>query len=50
MALNIVTTIDQRIFQKGEQATQMLLDILNRKATIGSRLVLPVDLVLRDTA
>jgi len=45
-----LTTIDQNIFEKGETATIMLLNILNKKTPLGSRLVLPVSLVQRETA
>jgi len=45
-----VTTIDQNIFEKGETATKTLLKILNKKSSLGSRLILPVHLVARETA
>jgi DNA-binding LacI/PurR family transcriptional regulator len=45
-----LTTIEQNIFDKGEQAAKTLLDILNDKASLGSRLILPVSLVARETA
>ncbi|MGB8982485.1 MAG: LacI family DNA-binding transcriptional regulator [Anaerolineales bacterium] len=45
-----LTTIDQNIFEKGETATKTLLKILTRKTSLGSRLVLPVSLVTRETA
>jgi LacI family transcriptional regulator len=45
-----LTTIDQSIFEKGETATKILLDILNKKTPLGSRLILPVRLVARETA
>lgn len=45
-----LTTIDQNIFQKGETAAKTLLEILNQKRSLGSRLVLPVSLVARQTA
>lgn len=45
-----LTTIDQNIFKKGEMAAKKLLEILNQKAPFGSRLILPVSLVLRETA
>jgi len=45
-----LTTIEQNIFDKGEMAAKTLLEILNKKAPLGSRLVLPVNLVVRETA
>jgi LacI family transcriptional regulator len=45
-----LTTIDQNIFAKGEAATQTLLEILNQKKALGSRTILPVSLVVRETA
>ena len=45
-----LTTIDQNIFEKGETTARALLKILNRETPPGSRLVLPVSLVIRDTA
>ncbi len=45
-----LTTIDQNIFEKGETATKTLLDILNKRASRGSRMILPVSLVARETA
>ncbi len=45
-----LTTIDQNIFEKGETATKTLLEILNKKASRGSRMILPVSLVARETA
>jgi DNA-binding LacI/PurR family transcriptional regulator len=45
-----LTTIDQNIFEKGETATKTLLKILNKKSSLGSRLILPVHLVARETA
>jgi len=45
-----LTTIDQNIFEKGETATKTLLKILNKKNSLGSRLILPVNLVPRETA
>ena len=45
-----LTTIDQNIFAKGETATKTLLTILNKKNSLGSRLILPVSLVARETA
>jgi DNA-binding LacI/PurR family transcriptional regulator len=45
-----LTTIDQNVFEKGETATKTLLKILNKKTSLGSRLILPVSLVARETA
>lgn len=45
-----LTTIDQSIFEKGETATKTLLKILKKKSSLGSRLILPVHLVSRETA
>lgn len=45
-----LTTIDQNIFEKGETAAKTLLNILNKKNSPGSRLILPVHLVARETA
>jgi LacI family transcriptional regulator len=45
-----LTTIDQNIFEKGETATKTLLKILGKKSSLGSRLILPVHLVARETA
>jgi LacI family transcriptional regulator len=45
-----LTTVDQSIFEKGETATKTLLNILNKKNSLGSRLVLPVRLISRETA
>jgi DNA-binding LacI/PurR family transcriptional regulator len=45
-----LTTVDQSIFEKGETATKTLLNILNKKSSLGSRLVLPVHLISRETA
>ncbi len=45
-----LTTVDQNIFEKGETATKTLLKILNKKTSLGSRLILPVNLVGRETA
>lgn len=45
-----LTTIDQSIFEKGETATKTLLKILKKKTALGSRLILPVQLVARETA
>jgi Transcriptional regulators len=43
-----LSTIDQNIFSKGETAARMLLNILKGRA--GERLILPVSLVIRETA
>lgn len=45
-----LTTVDQNIFEKGETATKTLLKILSKKNSLGSRLILPVSLVARETA
>lgn len=45
-----LTTVDQNIFEKGETATKTLLKILNKQTSLGSRLILPVNLVGRETA
>lgn len=45
-----LTTIDQTIFEKGETAAKTLLKIINKKTSLGSRLILPVSLVARETA
>lgn len=45
-----LTTIDQNIFEKGETATKTLLKILKKKNSLGTRLILPVNLVARETA
>ena len=45
-----LTTVDQSIFEKGETAAKTLLKILNKKSALGSRLILPVRLVARETA
>ena len=45
-----LTTIDQSIFEKGETAITTLLNILNKRSSLGSRLVLPVHLISRETA
>jgi len=45
-----LTTVDQSIFEKGETATKTLLKILNKKSSLGSKLILPVRLVARETA
>ena len=44
-----LTTVDQSIFEKGETATKTILDVINNKVSLGSRLVLPVHLVSRAT-
>jgi len=43
-----LTTVDQNIFAKGETAARTLINILKGKP--GARLVLPVTLVVRETA
>lgn len=45
-----LTTIDQNIFEKGETAAKMLLEILDQNRALGSRLNLPVSLVARGSA
>jgi DNA-binding LacI/PurR family transcriptional regulator len=45
-----LTTIDQWIYEKGTAATRLILDILKKKSPRGSRVILPVDLVSRETA
>jgi DNA-binding LacI/PurR family transcriptional regulator len=45
-----LTTVDQSIFEKGETATKTLLNILNKRNSSGSRLVLPVHLISRETS
>jgi DNA-binding LacI/PurR family transcriptional regulator len=45
-----LTTIDQNSFMKGETAAKTLLKIINSQAQRGSRLILPVSLVERETA
>jgi DNA-binding LacI/PurR family transcriptional regulator len=45
-----LTTVDQSIFEKGETATKTLIKILKEKSALGSRLILPVHLVSRETA
>jgi DNA-binding LacI/PurR family transcriptional regulator len=45
-----LTTVDQSIFEKGETATKTLLKILKKTSALGSRLILPVHLVSRETA
>lgn len=45
-----LTTVDQSIFEKGETATKTLLKILKKNSSLGSRLILPVHLVSRETA
>ncbi len=44
-----LTTIDQNIFEKGETATKTLLKILNKTSSLGSRLILPVSLIERES-
>jgi len=43
-----LTTIDQNIFSKGETSARVLLNIL--KGQSGTRLIMPVSLVIRETA
>jgi LacI family transcriptional regulator len=45
-----LTTVDQNIFEKGEMAIQTLLAILSKRSSLGARLILPVNLVTRETA
>ncbi len=45
-----LTTIDQNIFNKGETATKTLLSILKEETMRCTRLILPVQLVERETA
>jgi LacI family transcriptional regulator len=45
-----LTTIDQNIYEKGETAINTLLKILKKESSLGSRLILPVCLVERETA
>jgi DNA-binding LacI/PurR family transcriptional regulator len=45
-----LSTVDQTIFEKGETAAKTLLKILNKNTSLGSRLILPVHLVSRETA
>jgi len=45
-----LTTIDQNIYEKGETAINTLLKILKNESSLGSRLILPVSLVVRETA
>jgi LacI family transcriptional regulator len=45
-----LTTIDQNIFEKGETATKTLLKILTKKGSLGSRMILPVRLIERESA
>ena len=44
-----LTTVDQSVFTKGETATKTLLRILHKQTSLGSRLILPVSLVKRET-
>ncbi len=44
-----LTTIDQNIYEKGETAIKTLLKILKKQSSLGSRLILPVSLVTRET-
>jgi LacI family transcriptional regulator len=45
-----LTTVDQNIYEKGETAINTLLKILKKESSLGSRLILPVCLVQRETA
>ncbi len=45
-----LTTIDQNIYEKGETAIKTLLKILKKESSLGSRMILPVSLVARETA
>jgi len=45
-----LTTVDQNIYEKGETAINTLLKILKKESSLGSRLILPVSLVARETA
>lgn len=45
-----LTTIDQKIYEKGETAIKTLFKILKKQVSVGSRLILPVSLVARETA
>ena len=45
-----LTTIDQNIYEKGETAAKTLLSILNKESSLGTRLILPVHIVTRETA
>jgi LacI family transcriptional regulator len=45
-----LTTIDQNIFEKGEIATRTLLSILKEETMRCTRLILPVELISRETA
>lgn len=45
-----LTTIDQRIFEKGATAMTTLLNIIKKESSVGSRQVLPVSLVVRESA
>lgn len=44
-----LTTIDHRIYEKGETATNTLLKIISGQIRPGSRLILPVSLIERET-
>ena len=44
-----LSTVEQNIFEKGETATKTLLNILNKISSPGSRLILPVHLVARES-
>jgi LacI family transcriptional regulator len=45
-----LTTIDQNIFAKGEIATRTLLNLLKERTINCTRLILPVELIRRQTA
>lgn len=44
-----LTTIDHRIYEKGETAANTLLKVINGQSQPGSRLILPVSLIKRET-
>ena len=44
-----LTTIDQNILRKGEIATQTLLQVLHGEEPVTKQLILPVQLIARDT-
>ncbi len=44
-----LSTMDQNIFEKGQTATKTLLETIERQARRGSRLILPVSLVKRES-
>ena len=45
-----LTSIEQKIVEKGEIATKTLLNILRETTPLGTRLILPVEIVERETA